>query len=135
MVRRNRKLAMPTQSNLRDKTVANHWVNIGGHQEYTVEGHSEMQAGQAIRQRSRVVELQAGEAMHIRGPGGSITLDDDGITLNAIQTLIKGPMDIDSAGRGNPFVIDGNPNAGEESDFCLACFLRAAQTGGAVVPA
>ncbi|MGV5311689.1 bacteriophage T4 gp5 trimerization domain-containing protein, partial [Pseudomonas aeruginosa] len=140
-VERNRTIAIGKDrteeigNHRRDKIAANHWVEIGGHFEQQVEGHIDQQAGQAIRQRSRVIELQAGEAIHIRGPGGSITLDDDGITLSAILTHIKGPVEFNSVGRGNPFVIDGNPNAGEESDFCLACFLRAARTGGAVVPA
>ncbi|EHK63041.1 type VI secretion system Vgr family protein, partial [Achromobacter arsenitoxydans] len=118
----------------RDKTVANHWVSVGGHQDYTVEGHAELQAGQAIRQRSQVIELQAGEVFCLRGPGGAIILDNDGIILSGTQIQFKGPMQVKSDGRGTPYAIDGRPNLGEESDFCLDCFLRAARRGGPVVP-
>ncbi|WP_409515328.1 bacteriophage T4 gp5 trimerisation domain-containing protein, partial [Achromobacter animicus] len=118
----------------RDKTMANHWVIIGGHQEHTVEGHAELQAGQAIRRRSCVIALQAGEVFSLKGPGGAITLHADGITLNGVQVQMKGPLQCVATGHGNPFAIEGNPNAGVESDFCLDCFLRAARTGGPVVP-
>ncbi|WP_286892076.1 type VI secretion system Vgr family protein [Achromobacter sp. UBA2119] len=121
-------------NNRRDKTAANHWVRIGGHQEHTVEGHADLQAGQAIRRRSCVIELQAGEVFSLKGPGGAITLHADGITLNGVQVQMKGPLQCVATGHGNPFAIEGKPNAGEESDFCLDCFLRAARTGGPVVP-
>ncbi|MHA3816421.1 bacteriophage T4 gp5 trimerisation domain-containing protein [Pseudomonas sp. GCM10022186] len=118
----------------RDTTAANHWVSIGGHQEQTVKGHAELQAGQAIRHRTRDYQIQAGEVLIIRGPGGTIRIDDAGITLDALAIEFKGPLDVDPAGKGNPYVIDGTPNLGKAGDFCLDCFLRAARSGGAVVP-
>ncbi|NBA95428.1 type VI secretion system Vgr family protein [Pseudomonas sp. R5(2019)] len=121
-------------NNRRDKTGANHWVNIGGNLEQTVAGHVELQAGQAIRSRTRLYELQAGESLIIKGPGGTISIDDAGITLDAVAIYVKAPISVATEGRGTPYVIDGKPDAGEASDFCLACFLRAARTGGAVVP-
>lgn len=96
----------------RDKTVANHWVSIGGHQEQTIGGHSELQAGQAIRQRSRVVLLQAGDVFRLRGPGGTITLHDGGITLDGIAITFKGPMRQQGGGKGNSLSIDGAPEEG-----------------------
>ncbi|WP_421549614.1 bacteriophage T4 gp5 trimerisation domain-containing protein, partial [Pseudomonas sp. QD4] len=100
----------------RDKTTANHWVSIGGHQELTIEGRSELQAGQAIRHRSRVIELQAGEVMRIRGPGGTITLDSGGITLSAVAISIKGPLIQQGGDKGNSLALEGNPEDGLPAD-------------------
>ncbi|WP_273829798.1 type VI secretion system Vgr family protein, partial [Pseudomonas sp. SBT1-2] len=100
----------------RDKTVANHWVSVGGHQEQTVEGHSELQAGQAIRQRSRVIQQQAGEIFRLRGPGGTITLHDGGITLDGVAIILKGPMTQQGGGKGNSMSLQSNLAPGEEPD-------------------
>ncbi|MDH0092668.1 type VI secretion system tip protein VgrG [Achromobacter mucicolens] len=104
--------------NRRDKTAANHWVNIGGHQEQTIEGHAEFQTGQAIRQRSRVVQLQAGEVFRLRGPGGTITLQDSGITLDGVAVILKSAISQQGGGKGNSISIAGTPDevtAAEES--------------------
>ncbi|MFC5698810.1 type VI secretion system Vgr family protein [Pseudomonas sp. GCM10022186] len=100
----------------RDTTAANHWVSIGGHQEQTVKGHAELQAGQAIRHRSRVIDLQAGEMVRLRGPGGTITLHDGGITLDAVAIHVKGPMTQQGGGKGNQLSIDGTPEDGRPVD-------------------
>ncbi len=103
-------------NNRRDKTAANHWVSIGGHQELTVEGHSELQAGQAIRQRTTAYEVQAAESLTLKGPGGTIRIDGSGITLDGIAIMIKGPMSQKGGGGGNPFSIQGRPVAGKPID-------------------
>ncbi|AVJ29604.1 type VI secretion system Vgr family protein [Achromobacter spanius] len=97
-------------NNRRDKTAANHWVNIGGHQEQTIEGHATLQTGQAIRQRSRVVQLQAGEVFRLRGPGGTITLQDGGITLDGVAVVLKGSISQQGGGKGNSLSIAGTPD-------------------------
>ncbi|PTX08317.1 type VI secretion system tip protein VgrG [Achromobacter mucicolens] len=79
-------------NNRRDKTAANHRVSIGGHQEQTVEGHAELQAGHAIRQRTKVYEIHAGESLSLKGPGGTIRIDGSGITLEGVAIQVKGPM-------------------------------------------
>ncbi len=82
----------------RDKTTANHWVSIGGHQEHSVEGRSELQAGQAIRYRTKVYEIQATTQLTLKGPGGIIRIDGSGITLNGINIVLKGPMNKQGGG-------------------------------------
>ena len=82
----------------RDKTTANHWVSIGGHQEHNVEGRSELQAGQAVRHRTKVYEIQATTHLTLKGPGGSIRIDGSGITLNGINIVLKGPMNKQGGG-------------------------------------
>jgi type VI secretion system secreted protein VgrG len=110
-------------NNRRDKTAANHWVSIGGHQEHTVEGHSELQAGQAIRHRTKVYEIQAVENLSIKGPGGTIRIDGSGITLDAISILVKGPMSKPGSGTGNVLALSAAPRAGQS--MVRACAMRA----------
>lgn len=71
----------------------------------------------------------------LRGPGGSITLNDGGITIEGVVIFFKGPVIAQSEGMGNVFGIHGSPKNGEQADFCLECFLHAAALGGGLVPA
>ncbi|WP_414137098.1 bacteriophage T4 gp5 trimerisation domain-containing protein, partial [Burkholderia cepacia] len=93
----------------RDKTAANHTVDIGGHLEQRVQGHAELEAGQAIRHRTKIVELRAGDVLRLRGPGGTITLDDSGITIEAITIRFKGPLQQSNVGIGHALSLDGHP--------------------------
>ncbi|WP_081076213.1 type VI secretion system Vgr family protein [Burkholderia cepacia] len=93
----------------RDKTAANHTVDIGGHLKQRVAGHAELEAGQAIRHRTKIVELRAGDVLRLRGPGGTITLDDSGITIEAITIRFKGPLQQSNVGIGHALSLDGHP--------------------------
>ncbi|WP_409515348.1 bacteriophage T4 gp5 trimerisation domain-containing protein, partial [Achromobacter animicus] len=103
-------------NNRRDKTAANHWVSIGGHQEHTVEGRSELQAGEAILQRTKVYEVQAAESLTLKGPGGTIRIDGSGITLEGIAIVIKGPMSQKGGGGGNTLALSGVAFEGLDAD-------------------
>ncbi|NBA95901.1 hypothetical protein GUY40_13195, partial [Pseudomonas sp. R5(2019)] len=81
-------------NNRRDSIQANHWVTIGGNLEQTVAGHAETQAGQAIRQRTKVYEIQASDTLFIKGPGGSLRIDDAGITFDGLLLQVKGPVTV-----------------------------------------
>lgn len=105
-------------NNRRDKTAANHWVSIGGHQEQSVEGRAELRAGQAIRRRTRDYSLHAGEALIIKGPGGAIRIDSTGITLDAISIQVKGPLKMQGGGGGNELALGCEVLEGALSD-CL----------------
>ena len=105
-------------NNRRDKTAANHWVSIGGHQEHTVEGHWQLNAGQAIRQRTKDYALHAADEVVIKGPGGTIRIDGAGITLDAISILVKGPLSKQSDNGANALVLGDEVLEGERSD-CL----------------
>jgi type VI secretion system secreted protein VgrG len=119
----------------KDQTTANHIIDVGGHVEHTVQGRHRLSAGRSIEKQTQHFELKAGERAVFRGPGGAITVDDGGITIEGIAIRFKGPLQAGSEGNGNVFGIQGDPNAGQDSDFCLECFLHAAATGGGLVPA
>ena len=88
-------------NNRRDKTAANHWVEIGGHLKERIEGQADLEAGQAIRQRTRVFAIEATESVLIKGPGGSIRLDAAGITLQGVAIHHEGTV-TQQAGNARP---------------------------------
>ncbi|MBN3856038.1 type VI secretion system tip protein VgrG [Paraburkholderia sp. Ac-20340] len=113
----------------KDQTTANHIVDVGGHVEQTVQGHHRLSAGQSIRDQTQHFELKAGDRAVFRGPGGSITVDDGGITIEGIAITFKGPLEGGGEGKGNVFSFNGQPNAGVASDICLECLIHAAANG------
>ena len=112
-------------NNRRDKTFANHWIETGGHVEHQVQGHHRVEAGQAIERKTPIYRLLTRERIVLQSPGGSITLDEGGITLDGVAINIKGPLSQQGAGAGLPLNIDGAPNLDEP--ICLSCWIKAAK--------
>ncbi|WP_109123968.1 type VI secretion system tip protein TssI/VgrG [Dyella sp. C11] len=79
-------------NNRHDKTTANHVIDIGGHVEQTVQGHHKLSAGQSIERQTQRYQLHAGESIEIKVQAGSITIDSNGIVIDALKILIKGPV-------------------------------------------
>ncbi|BFG73730.1 hypothetical protein PTKU46_17630 [Paraburkholderia terrae] len=99
-------------NNRHEKTGANHIVETGGNVEQTVQGHHNLQAGQRIGHKTRVFELDAAESMVIKGPGGTITIDATGVTIEAAAIRLKGAVS-QSCGSGNSLSLNGAPAMGE----------------------
>ena len=96
-----------------DQIAANHHTRIGGNFEQRVEGHAELEARGDIRRRTRRYELRASEAVVIQGPGGSIRIDETGITLDSPTIRITGQMLKSADGTTSPFSISSAPNTGK----------------------
>ncbi|ANI35052.1 MULTISPECIES: type VI secretion system Vgr family protein [Pseudomonas] len=96
-----------------DQIAANHHTLIGGNFEQRVEGHAELEARGDIRRRTRRYELRASEAVVIQGPGGSIRIDETGITLDSPTIRITGQMLKSANGTTSPFSISSAPNTGK----------------------
>ncbi|AAN68222.1 MULTISPECIES: type VI secretion system Vgr family protein [Pseudomonas] len=96
-----------------DQIAANHHTRIGGNFEQRVEGHAELEARGDIRRRTRRYELRASEAVVIQGPGGSIRIDETGITLDSPTIRITGQMLKSANGTTSPFSISSAPNTGK----------------------
>lgn len=118
-------------NNRYDKTTANHSIEIGGHLEQHVAGHVELRAGQAIRQGTQVLELQASESLTIRAPGATLRLDGSGLTIDAIAINIKGPVAQTPTGRSHDLAIRATSTPGEA--ICISCLLKAITEGRNVV--
>ncbi|MCW2271676.1 type VI secretion system Vgr family protein [Pseudomonas sp. JUb96] len=115
----------------RDTTTANHWVEIGGHLEQRVAGHVDLEAGQAIRHRTQEYEIQVAQRMVIKAPGGTLRLDEAGITLDGVAIHINGPIRQSPEGGTHAFTLSGIPNPGEP--VCLSCMLKAIEEGRSVI--
>jgi type VI secretion system secreted protein VgrG len=92
-----------------EKTASDRRVETGGHYTHHVQGRHDTEAGERITQRTRQYTLAAADTFTLRGPGGTITLDRSGITVEGVQILFKGPVQATAAGAGNDFAIHGVP--------------------------
>ncbi|MCX2890159.1 type VI secretion system tip protein TssI/VgrG [Pseudomonas sp. DCB_BI] len=99
-----------------DQITANHHTSIGGNLEQQVEGDAELEARGAIRRRSRRYELHTAEAVIIQGPGGSIQIDETGITLDGPTIRINGQLLQTPAGASSLFSLSGAPVNGRPLD-------------------
>lgn len=75
----------------RDKTAANHWTDIGGYAETKIEGYDLLEVGQKIHRKTTIYELQTGEKVVFKGPGGTITIDGSGTTQEQPTTTMMKP--------------------------------------------
>ncbi|RQZ94927.1 type VI secretion system tip protein VgrG, partial [Burkholderia cepacia] len=81
-----------------------------------VAGRAELEAGQAIRHRTKVYEIRATGVLEVKGPGGTVRIDNGGITLEGVAIRTKRPMTQQSGGASNPFAITGAPASGKPLD-------------------
>jgi len=114
----------------KDQTTANHISDVGGHVEQTVQGHDKLRAGQSIERQTKHYQLGASDRATIRGPGGSISIDASGVTLEGVLIRLKGSV-VQSGSSSHSLAIQGNPNTGEP--ICVSCLLKAMTEGRSVV--
>ncbi|OXI48759.1 type VI secretion system Vgr family protein [Burkholderia aenigmatica] len=114
-----------------DKIAANHTASVGGHVELSVQGHHQLQATEAIRNRTKHYECSA-DSICWSTPGGVLTLDAGGLRFNGAAVSYKaGAIDLSSGGGGAPVALAGVPNTGEP--ICVGCWLKAAAEHQALV--
>jgi type VI secretion system secreted protein VgrG len=99
-----------------DEITANYQIKVGGNLVQQIEGHTELEARTEIRRRTRLYDLQAAETLIIRGPGGSICIDESGITLDSPTIRINGTVHHTPVGATHPFAINGAPVSGNPLD-------------------
>ncbi|MGJ7551516.1 type VI secretion system Vgr family protein, partial [Pseudomonas alloputida] len=90
----------------RETTGANHHVAIGGQSELHVKGRQQISIGGGVSQQTTLYQLQASERIEFRSPGGSIVLDQQGITLNGLSLTLLGPTKAATEGSGNTLILD-----------------------------
>ncbi len=109
--------------NLRQQTTATDWrIQTGGHCTHTVAGRHEIEAAERIRQRTREHHVEAADRIVIRGPGGTITIDDSGITLDGILIEMKGPVQTES--NTSPSIDALKARAKQADPVCIPCLLK-----------
>ncbi|EPJ2809123.1 type VI secretion system Vgr family protein [Pseudomonas putida] len=96
----------------RESTGANHHVFIGKDSELIVKGAQKVKVGQGMEQRTSVYQLWASERIELRTPGGSLVLDEQGITLNGLTLDLLGQTKAIAKGDGNTQSLTLAPEAG-----------------------
>ncbi|WLG93451.1 type VI secretion system Vgr family protein [Pseudomonas sp. FP198] len=121
-----------TIGNDRHDTIAvNHRMDIGGNAEQLVQGFQQVSVGKGIGTKTTIYQLQASDSLVLQGPGGSITLDANGITFSGIAIYLKGPVRQIANGTGHSLALSGVPASGEP--ICIGCWLKAAREHKALV--
>ncbi|MFJ4345553.1 type VI secretion system Vgr family protein [Pseudomonas sp. NPDC089401] len=90
----------------RETTGANHHIAIGGQSDLLVKGRQHINIGGGVNQQTTLYQLQVSERIEFRSPGGSIVLDQQGITLNGLTLTLLGPTQATSEGAGNALEQD-----------------------------
>lgn len=100
-------------NNRYDTTTADHQSKVGGHCEQTISGQHRLTAGQGMHQATTVYQLNASERVVFQGPGGSLTLDAQGIHLNGVAITLRGPVTATAPGNGQALTLQLQPEAGQ----------------------
>ena len=100
-------------NNRYDTTTANHHSEVGGHCQQTISGQHRLTAGQGIHHTTTVYQLQASERVVFQSPGGSLTLDAQGIHLNGIAITLRGPVNATNPGNGQALTLPLQPETGQ----------------------
>ena len=90
----------------RESTHANHYQTVGGDNELVVNGRQTVSVGQGVNHQTTVYQLQVNERIEFRSPGGSIILDQHGITLDGLTLTFKGPTQASTPGAGNSVIVE-----------------------------
>jgi type VI secretion system secreted protein VgrG len=100
-------------NNRYDTTTANHQSEVGGHSQSTIKGQHRLTAGQGMHHITTVYELKVSERVVFQSPGGSLTLDAQGIHLNGVAITIQGQVTTTLPGHGQALKLQLQPEAGQ----------------------
>ncbi|NOR56691.1 MAG: hypothetical protein GQ531_10870, partial [Sulfurovum sp.] len=103
-----------------DDIYANHTVKVGGHFEHTVNGKVDLKAGEHIKTVTVKHEMHGSEKIVFKSAGGTIIIDDGGVTLKGNVT-IKGNVAISGGSGGGAEAWEAAANAGDK--VCWSCLL------------
>ncbi|RFQ02289.1 type VI secretion system tip protein VgrG [Pseudomonas putida] len=84
-----------------ESTGANHQAVVGKDAELVVKGAQKVTVGQGIEQHTTIYQLRASERIEFRTAGGSIVLDEQGITINGLKLDLLGQTSAAASGAGN----------------------------------
>ncbi|RCK41435.1 hypothetical protein TH25_23705 [Thalassospira profundimaris] len=115
-----------TVGNIHKQSIyADHLYETGRNYEGSVAGTYKMDVGKTITTNTGTHTLMAFEKFIIKGPGGKITLDSSGITLEAPKINLKGAVSM--GGSGSAQVPTLSMAANEGLPICEECAKKAAE--------
>ncbi len=99
-----------------ESTGANHQVFVGKDAELVVKGAQKVTVGQGMEQRTTTYQVRASERIEFRTVGGSIVLDEQGITINGLKLDLLGPTSAAASGAGNSQSLMLTPDASNKCE-------------------
>lgn len=91
---------------------ADHLVSTGRDHKETVKGEFVLDVNKAITNNTTTHTLMASQKFVIKGPGGKITIDAGGITLEAVKINLKGMVAMGGSGSAQVPTLKGAANDG-----------------------
>ncbi len=104
---------------LKQAIFADHLYEAGRNYEGLVAGKYTLDVAQSITNNTKTHTLMAFQKMQIKGPGGKITIDASGITLEAAQIRLKGNVSMGGGGSAQVPVLQMAAN--EALPLCEEC--------------
>lgn len=95
---------------LKQDIYADHLRQVGRHYEETVKGKYTLNVNESITNNTKVHTLMAFQKFVIKGPGGKITIDASGITLEAAKINLKGMVSMGGGGGAQVPTLQGAAN-------------------------
>ncbi|MEM8849585.1 MAG: type VI secretion system tip protein TssI/VgrG [Pseudomonadota bacterium] len=89
---------------------ADHLIQTGRNREETVLGRAVLNVTEAITNNTKLHTLMAYRKMVVKGPGGKITIDASGITLEAATIWLKGNVRMGGGGSAQVPTLQGAAN-------------------------
>lgn len=102
-----------------ESTGANQQVFIGKDSELVVKGAQRVSVGQGIDQGTTVYQVRASERIEFKTPGGSIVLDEQGITINGLSLDLRGQTTAAAKGAGSAQSLVLTPDASNKCEAKL----------------
>ena len=102
-------------NNRSESTGGNQQVSVGNDRELVVKGTQKVTVGQGMEHHTTIYQVRASERIEFRTSGGSILLDERGITINGLALDLQGQTTALAKGTGDAQSLVLTPNA---SDKC-----------------
>ncbi|NSX54790.1 type VI secretion system tip protein VgrG [Sulfitobacter sp. 1151] len=101
---------------------ADHLLSVGRNVEETVKGKYVLNVNQSITNNTKHHVLMAFDKFEIKGPGGKITIDSSGITLEAAKINLKGSVSMGGSGGAQVPTLAGAAN--DALPLCEECLAQ-----------
>jgi len=85
---------------------ANQQLTVGGRSEVLIKGEATATIGGGVTVQTSTYRLQASQRIELVTPGGSLVLDQQGITLNGLALTLQGPTSASAGGSSNALSLD-----------------------------
>lgn len=89
---------------------ADHLIHVGNNKEEDVKGRYTLNVNTSITNNTKTHTLMAFDKFIIKGPGGKITIDSSGITLEAANIKLKGNVSMGGSGSAQVPTLQGAAN-------------------------